>query len=274
MFMAVDDLTPLMAGWPVEEAAAGVTGPDGTLALGGRSDWSTRIASVSKIIVGMAALIALEEGTLTLGEAAGPHGSTVEHLLAHASGLAFDSGRMLSTPGRRRIYSNTGIEVFCRHLEARSGMSIDEYLTMGVFRPLGMKDTVLQGSAAHGFHSTIADLLLFGRELLSPTLVSAATLADAVQPHFPELPGVLPAFGSFDPNPWGLTFEIRDHKKPHWTGEQNSPATFGHFGGSGSFLWVDPVARLATVSLSNRDFDSWALVAWPGFSDRILAAYG
>lgn len=274
MFRAVDDLTPLISGWPVEEAAAGVTGPDGTLALGGRADWSTRIASVSKLIVGMAALIALEEGTITLGEAAGPQDSTVEHLLAHASGVAFDSERMLSTPGRRRIYSNTGIELFCRHLEARSGMPIDEYLTIGVFQPLGMKDTVLQGSAAHGIHSTIADLLIFGRELLSPTLVSAATLAEAVRPHFPELPGVLPAVGSFDPNPWGLTFEIRDHKKPHWTGGQNSPATFGHFGGSGSFLWVDPVARLATVSLSNRDFDSWALVAWPEFSDRILAAYG
>lgn len=273
MFRQVDDLTPHTVDWPVEGAAVGVTDGGETLGLGGPANWRTRIASVSKLLVGMAAMIALEEGTIALDQAAGPQGSTVEHLLAHASGLAFDSDRTLSTPGRRRIYSNTGIEVFCRHLEARAGMTIGEYLEVGVFKPLGMKATTLEGSPAHAIHSTIVDLLAFGRELLVPTLVSASTLADAVRPHFPELPGVLPAVGSFDPNPWGLTFEIRARKKPHWTGDRNSPATFGHFGGSGSFLWVDPVAGLATASLSNREFDSWAMVAWPRFSDAVLGLY-
>lgn len=273
MFWPVDDLTPLISGWPVERAAVGVTRADATVGTAGETDWPTRIASVSKLVVGLAALVALEEGTITLDEPAGPEGSTVEHLLAHASGLAFDSNRMLSTPGRRRIYSNTGIEVFCRHLEARAGMSIGEYLTLGVLQPLGMKETTLQGSPAQGFHSTVADLLLFARELMAPTLVAESTLADATRAHFPELPGVLPAVGAFDPNPWGLTFEIRDQKDPHWTGSRNSPETFGHFGGSGSFLWVDPVARLAAVSLANRDFDSWAMVAWPELSDLILARY-
>src|SRR5690606_17893604 len=151
----------------------------------------------------------------------------VEHLLAHASGLAFDTERMLSTPGRRRIYSNTGIEVFSRHLEQKAGMSITDYLSVGVLQPLGMDHTVLEGSPAHGIHSTIPDLMLFARELLSPTLISRSTLAGAVSPHFPELPGVVPAVGSFDPNPWGLTFEIRNGKRPHWTGTRNSPETFG-----------------------------------------------
>jgi CubicO group peptidase (beta-lactamase class C family) len=49
-----------------------------------------------------------------------------------------------------------------------------------------------------------------------------------------------------DPNDWGLGFELRDTKEPHWTGTRNSPRTYGHFGGSGSFLWLDPEPGDAT----------------------------
>ena len=58
--------------------------------------------------------------------------------------------------------------------------------------------------------------------------------------QFPGLVGVLPDVGRMDPNDWGLGVELRDAKTPHWTGARNSPRTFGHFGGSGTFLWVDP----------------------------------
>lgn len=136
-----------------------------------------------------------------------------------------------------------------------------------------MTDTELRGSPAHGIWSTVSDLLAVCRELLRPTLVSAATSDDATRPHFPELAGVVPDLGRFDPNPWGLTFEIRDGKQPHWAGTRNSPATFGHFGGSGSFLWVDPEAELATVALTDRPFGPWAFDAWPAFSDAILTRY-
>ena len=71
---------------------------------------------------------------------------------------------------------------------------------------------------------------------------------------------------------WGLGFELHDGKRPHWMGDRNSPATFGHFGGSGTFLWVDPVADLALAVLTDRDYGPWALEAWPGFSDRVLEA--
>jgi CubicO group peptidase (beta-lactamase class C family) len=269
----VDDLTPLVASWPVNAVSAGVTGPQGTLGLTGDADRVTRIASVGKLLVGLAALVAVEEGTVDLDEPAGPEGSTVRHLLAHASGLAFDSDRAIAPPGRRRIYSNTGIERFADHLAAGAGMPFEEYLRLGVLEPLGMSHTELRGSPAHALWSTVSDLLAFSRELLRPTLVAAETLADATRPHFPDLAGVLPDMGRFDPNPWGLTFEIRDAKEPHWTGRRNSPDTFGHFGGSGSFLWVDPEAGLATVALADRDFGPWALEAWPEFSDAVLERY-
>ena len=271
--VTVDDLAPIASDWPVSTTAAGVTGPEGTVGTAGDPGWVTRIASVGKLLAGMAALVALEEGTISLDEPAGPKGSTVRHLLAHASGLAFDDDRSIARPGRRRIYSNTGIERFADHLAARAEMPFEEYLSLGVLEPLGMRATSLRGSPAHMVWSSIADLLAFARELLRPTLVSAATLADATRPHFPELGGVLPDLGRFEPNLWGLTFEIRGDKRPHWTGGRNSPATFGHFGGSGSFLWVDPEVDLAAVVLTDREFGPWALEAWPPFSDAVLERY-
>ena len=89
--------------------------------------------------------------------------------------------------------------------------------------------------------------------------------------QFPGLAGVLPDFGRFDPNDWGLGFELRDAKSPHWTGSQNSPRTFGHFGGSGTFLWVDPDPKIALACLTDLEFGEWAKGAWPKLSDDVLA---
>jgi CubicO group peptidase (beta-lactamase class C family) len=269
---ALHDISHLVT-WDVPHVAAGVTDAERTLAIGGDPSWRTRIASVAKLLVGMSALVALEEGTIDLDEPAGPEGSTVRHLLAHASGLAFDDERILAPPGERRIYSNVGIERFADHLAAAADMPYGEYQRQAVLQPLGMEATELRGSPAHGVVSTVGDLLSFARELLRPTLVSGDTLRVATTAHFPELAGVLPSVGRFDPNPWGLTFEIRDAKEPHWTGHRNSPATFGHFGGAGTFLWVDPQAGIATVVSTDREFDAWALEEWPPFSDAILERF-
>lgn len=197
----IDDLAPFVAEWPVSIVSAGVTDPERTLGLVGGPEWHTRIASVGKLLVGMAALVAVEEETIGLDEPAGPEGSTVRHLLAHASGLAFDGDRTIAPPGRRLIYSNTGIERFADHLAVRAGMPFEEYLRLGVLEPLGMDGTELRGSPAHAVWSTVSELLAFSRELLRPSLVSPATLAEATRPQFPDLAGVLPDIGRFDPNP-------------------------------------------------------------------------
>lgn len=271
---AMDDLHPLVAEWPVGTATLAVTDATATLGATGDLDWVIRVASVSKILVGFAGLVALEEGAITLDEPAGPPGSTVRHLLAHASGLGFDEGRPLTPPGTKRIYSNAGIDRFADHLAASAGMPFVDYLTEAVMAPLGMTSTSLIGSPAHGVHSSTGDLLRFARELLAPTLVSAGTAATATTAHFPDLAGVVPGVRFFDPCPWGLTMEIRGGKQPHWTGTSNAPETFGHFGGSGTFLWVDPVVGVATVALTDRGFGPWALQVWPQASDRVLATYG
>lgn len=268
--MNADILAELIDGWDVGSAAVGVSDSRHTLVVVGDPSWTTPIASVSKLLVTMAVLVAIEEGTLSLDEAAGPPGATLRHLLAHASGLGFEHGDPGGIPGERRVYSNTGIELAAELLARRSELAFTDYLRSGVLEPLSMARTSLHGSPAHQMHSCVDDLLRLGRELLAPTLVHRSTLATATSVQFPGLGGVLPGVGSFQPNDWGLGFELRDTKRPHWTGSRNSPATFGHFGGSGTFLWVDPEAGLACVALTDRGFGGWAMRAWPELSDEVL----
>ena len=260
-------------GWGSGVAAAGVVRAGGVLAIHGRVDAELPWASVTKILAGMAFLVALEEGTVDLDEPAGPPGATLRHLLSHASGLPVDGDEPLTEPGRRRIYSNTGIEVAARLLEQRAEMPFADYFAQAVVQALGLAGR-LGGSPAHGYRGPLGDVLALGRELLSPTLVAGETLAEATSVQFPGLVGVLPGLGRMEPNDWGLTFELRDAKSPHWTGLHNSERTFGHFGASGTFLWVDPVAGLACGVLTDRRFGDWAKEAWPAFSDAVLAEAG
>jgi CubicO group peptidase (beta-lactamase class C family) len=255
--------------WPASTAAEGVVRAAEVVATQGPRDRLLRWASVTKLVTALAALIAAEEGVIDLDEEAGPAGSTVRHLLAHASGLPFEGDKPIGRPGTRRIYSNTGFEVLAEHIAARAEIPFAEYLAAGVLGPLGMT-AELRGSPAADLHGTLDDLLLLARELQVPTLVAPETLTEATTVQFPGLAGVLPDFGRFDPNDWGLGFELRDDKAPHWTGARNSPRTFGHFGGSGTFLWVDPDAGVALGVLTNLEFGDWSKEAWPVLSDAVL----
>jgi CubicO group peptidase (beta-lactamase class C family) len=260
-------------GWDAQGAAAGVVGPDGVVGVIGDAGAPFPLASVTKLLTAVAVLVAVEERTIGLDEPAGPPGSTVRHLLAHASGLPLDGRDPVAPPGTRRIYSNAGFEVLASMLADRAGMGFADYLTSGVLQPLGLAATALFGSPAWGASSPLSDLLILGRELLSPTLIPVHTLAVATAVAFPGLAGVLPGFGRQDPNDWGLGFELRDEKSPHWTGSLNSPRTFGHFGRSGAFLWVDPVAGLACGSVAGREFGPWAARAWPRLADAVLKEF-
>jgi CubicO group peptidase (beta-lactamase class C family) len=259
--------------WPVRAAAAAVVGPSGVLASRGDTKQEFALASVTKPLVARAVQIAIEEGVVDLDTAAGPPGSTVRHLLAHASGLAMHSNQTLAKPGTRRIYSNYGFAVLAETVQQASGIESGHYLAEAVFEPLGMTATRLDGgaqAAGFGATSTVADLAAFAAELLCPETVSAQMHADATMVQFPGLDGVLPGYGVQRPNDWGLGFEIRDSKSPHWTGANNSARTYGHFGQSGTFIWADPEAELALVVLTDRDFGEWALPAWPALSDTVL----
>jgi len=260
---AIDD-------WGADHAAAMVVGPGGPLA--GRGDPTRRFrwTSVTKLATAWTVLIAADRGLLDLDEPAGPPGSTVRHLLAHASGLPFEGATLLAAPATRRIYSNTGFDILGALVGERAALPFESTLGDWVLAPLGMDETRLLGRPSEGLVGTIGDLAAFARELLRPTLVAPDTFHRATTVAFPGLVGVVPGIGRFDLCDWGLGPELHGAKRPHWMSDRNSPATFGHFGGAGTFAWVDPVADLALVVLTDRDYGPWALEAWPAFSDVVL----
>jgi CubicO group peptidase (beta-lactamase class C family) len=267
----------VIADWPVPHASAAVVGPSGILTQHGEIDRRYALASVTKPLVARAVQVAVEEGVVDLDTAAGPPGATVRHLLAHASGVSMQTADLRAQPGKRRVYSNYGFGLLAEVVEEASGIAFDRYLAEAVFEPLGMSASDLEGGSAaagYGGTSTVADLASFAADLLRPQIVSAEMHADATSVQFPGLDGVLPGFGVQRPNDWGLGFELRDGKKPHWTGSRNSARTFGHFGQSGTFIWVDPAADLALVVLTDLDFDNWAYPLWPGLSDGVLREFG
>lgn len=271
--MALNSLA-LIEDWPVPTAAAGVVRADGTV-LGTHGPVGRRfpLASVTKPLAAYAVLVAYEEGAIELDEPAGPPGSTVRHLLAHTSGLAFDEHRVTAPAGERRLYSNAGFEQVGDHVAKATDIPFAEYLRQAVLEPLGMDSTSLEGtrSPAKDGVSTVDDLLRFAAEVQAPRLLDPRTVAEAMTVQYPGTKGVLPGYGHQNPNDWGLGFEIRDAKSPHWTGASSSPRAFGHFGQSGTFLWIDPVAGAAAVALTDRAFGPWAVEAWPVFTDAVLA---
>lgn len=267
-----------IADWPVPNAAAAVIGPSGVLATYGATGRPFPLASVTKPLAALAVLVAVEEEAVSLDDSADEAllpGATLRHLLAHASGMAPERPMRSFPPATRRVYSNAGIELAGELVERATDMPFPKYLDEALVRSLGLTATSLPGSPARDGISTVADLARVAQELLSSTgLLSAQMLADATSVQFPGLRGVLPGFGGQDPNDWGLGFEIRSAKSPHWTGAANSPQTFGHFGQSGTMLWIDPQPRLALVALTDRDFGDWARTAWPALSDAVLAEFG
>lgn len=272
-------MSPLdqVATWPVPNASAAIVGFEGGISTVGDRVRPYRLASLTKVISAWAVLVAVEEGSIGLDTPVGQPGSTLRHLLSHAGGYPFDGDSPLAAPGTRRIYSNTGIELAAAAVERATGIAFPEYLDEAVLQPLEMNSTSLRGSPAHALWSTLDDVVAFVGEMIHPTLLAPTTVAEATKPQFPDLAGRVPGVGSFRPCPWGLGMELHGTKRPHWMGSSNGPDTFGHFGGAGTMMWVDPVARVALVALTDLAFDDWAptaLQVWPALSDAVVADAG
>ena len=258
-------------GWPVGFAAAGVVTAKGRAEKHGDATRVVRLASVSKPVAALAVLVAAEEGAVDIDEPAGPPGASVRHLLAHASGLPFEGTTPIAPPGKRRIYSNEAFRVLAAHLEERSEMPFAAYVRAAVCEPLDL-GLDPAGDPGSGMHASLEDVLAVGRELLVPTLLAQETLDEMTSVHFPGLPGVLPDHGRFDPLDWGLGVQLNT-RPPSWMGTRTSERAFGHFGGSGTFLWADPFVGIACAALTDRDFGEWAKEAWRALSDAVLAEH-
>lgn len=113
------------------------------------------LASLTKPLVAVAAMVAAEEGALDLDAPVGDHlpayrsglraRITARHLLSHASGLPESApGRAplevepVAPPETRRIYSNEGYAVLGLLLAAATGIDPRRYVHEAVFEPLAM----------------------------------------------------------------------------------------------------------------------------------------
>jgi CubicO group peptidase (beta-lactamase class C family) len=262
----------LIDGWERPRAAAVLVGGE-IVDDFGDADVPVAWASVTKLATALATLQAVAKGRVGLDDPAGPPGSTVRHLLAHASGLDFDAPTVRAAPGERRIYSNAGYEVLASTVAAAVAQPFEGWLSATVLQPLGMTRTRLDGSPASGLVGPLADLVGLAEELQRPWLLPADLAGAMREVAFPGLAGVLPGLGRQAHNDWGLGPEIRDAKTPHWTGSANAPSTFGHFGAAGGFVWVDPVAGVACACLTATPFGPWARAAWPPLADAVLARW-
>ena len=274
------ELAPHLENWPADTVAAALIAPgagaDETSTFGDQ-EHVFELASVTKLLAAYAFLMAVEEGVFELSTPCGPEGATVRHLLAHTSGVGFDTREPQKPVGERRIYSSAGYEILAERLEEETGMTFAEYAAQGVFEPLGMSSTEIYGSAGHGGRSNVDNLLSFARELLAPTLIDETTLRDAFTNQFGDVRGIVPGYGMQKPCPWGLGFEIKADKDPHWTGDGMPEDTVGHFGMAGTYLWVVPAwsesraAGSAMVALTDREFGDWAKPLWQETNTSIFA---
>lgn len=264
----------LVRDWPASVVAIAVIDPSENVHVFGDPKAEFRLASVSKLMTAWATLIAVEDGSISLADQIGQSGCTLRHLLSHAGGYGFNSTDAIISPERKRVYSNTGYDMIAEHVSSATEIGFADYLDESVFQPLAMKVSHLRGSASREVHSTLDDLIQFIGELRQPSLIDNSTFIAATSSQYPDLEGVIPGLGRFNPCPWGLGPELRGTKQPHWTGTRNSSSTYGHFGGSGTFVWVDPVANVACCVLANLEFGDWALTHWPIFSDAVLAELG
>ena len=263
--------------WPVDHVGAAIVTNAGVEQLGDQAH-EYRLASLSKPMTAWAIMIAVEEGVIDLDRplqhVVAPAGATMRHLLSHAAGFGFDGDEPIAVIERTRTYSNTGIERAADELAGAAAMPFADYFDEALLQPLDLSATTLKGSPAHGVWSTLGDMIRFVSEMRRSTLLAASTVAEMIRPQFPSLGGIVPGVGRFDRCLWGLGVELRGAKSPHWTGRANSAATFGHFGGAGTMMWVDPLADVGVVALTDRPFDEWseaALQRWPEFSDAALA---
>jgi uncharacterized protein YbbC (DUF1343 family) len=181
-----------------------------------------------------------------------------------------------AAPGVRSIYSDVGFILLEEVVRRVTSQELPAFASGAIFAPLGMRDTGfvpseerrtraawtervdgawrvgvvhdprafrLGGVAGHaGLFSTADDLALYARAILGggqvdgKRVLSARSVAAMAAPY--DVPGGIRTLG------WQVD--------SRWRGEGLSPRAFGHFGFTGTAVWIDPDKDLFTVVLTNR----------------------
>ncbi len=293
-----------------------------------RTDAIFLVASITKPIVAMGALLLIERGQLTLADRVtdflpefgrnGKHGVEVRHLLTHTSGLPdmlpdnLELRRSNATltrfvertceeplafpPGRGVLYQSMGFAILGEIIARISGKPCAEFLSRELFEPLDMRDTALGapddwfvgnapqidrlatvqvpadqtegvdwnwnsrywrqlGAPWGGLLTTPRDLAVLaqfvlrggatraGRRLLSPAAIAASTRNQLAAMR--EVPD-----DERRCRPWGLGWRLNWPAHSANFGDLLGPNTFGHWGATGTVMWIDPDQHLFSVILT------------------------
>ncbi len=286
------------------------------------------VASITKPVVAMAALLLVERGQLTLADRVseyipefgreGKYGIDVRHLLTHTSGLPdmlpdnLELRQSLASleqfvmrvcdeplafpPGRGVQYQSMGFAVLGEIIARISGKSCAQFVRDEFFHPLGMRDTALgapddwfDGQAAKaikipdaivpeahasgidwnwnsrywrqlgapwgGLLTSAADLATFaqtmlrrgttldGHRVLSPATVDAATRNQLE--FMRDVPDEERRC-----RPWGLGWRLNWPAHSANFGDLLGKRTYGHWGATGTVLWIDPDAGTFALVLT------------------------
>jgi CubicO group peptidase (beta-lactamase class C family) len=215
-------------------------------------------------------------------------------------------------PGEEMSYSSFGFDLLGEIVQRVSSHPLDVFARERIFVPLGMHDTsyvvtpevrprlirlspedwppdgigypaqVEEPWGSGSVRSTALDMARFGQmflerggsgagRVLSPTSVTQMTRN--------QIPGISAYFlhEHFPEASWGLGWSIEGDKRYPLRGSLDSPATFGHAGSGGIWMWVDPVYDLVGVylsSLRNPRVAPESLSRWPTdlFMNAVTAA--
>ncbi len=282
-----------------------------------REDAIFLIASITKPIVGTAALMLVERGLLSLGDrvcdiipefgGTGRYAVTVRHLLTHTSGLpdmlpnnvelragnsplsAFVAGTCQASPafppGRGVQYQSMGFAMLGEIIARVTGSACRDFLRKEVFLPLGMTDTELGapnawfegpnpvtdriaeirlpkehdpssswhwngrywrslGAPWGGLLTTPSDLARFSQMMLNHgerdgvRILSPAGVRAATRNQLKPMRGI--SVEDRRCKPWGLGWRLNWPVHSANFGDLLGPRTYGHWGATGTLLWIDP----------------------------------
>lgn len=96
-----------------------------------------------------------------------------------------------------------------------------------------------------------------GARVIGPAAARAMVSAQHAPPDAPadlapELRDSAPRIPPLSAVEWGIGWEVKGRKRPHWSGELTSAAAYGHLGASGTMAWGDPETEVACVLLTNQ----------------------
>ncbi len=258
----------LLDEWPGAPAVVLLSLEDGIvrrIAESGDLDDVREWASVSKMAVSLAFGVESDWELHRFDQPLGPPGATLSNLLSHSSGLGLEEGDPVVPVGTKRIYSNYGFDLAVESILGEN--TADEWLQQRVFRPFGMSATKLEGRPSSGVIGSTNDLATLAVAWLRPGAIAKATRDRIITPYAPQLDGFVPGFGRFSPCPWGLGPEIQGDKH-HWMGDW-PPASFGHFGQSGSMILLNADEQIGLVATSTEPFGRWAAKLWPSWTSSM-----